>query len=155
MDSKQGLVCLHNILVQAVSVTCLILATECLTENVACNSSASLLISLYHVNAFFFLLFLSFGVVIFNQMDIKCGHLSLYTGCPSECYPLFLSLISPLSLFLLPNNFNPRAPTLECMDLRQLEDWQKSPQNCGLRPYMNVLICACIWEVLNHAYHSA
>lgn len=53
---------------------------------------------------------------------------SVLTECSSQCCSVFLSLISFLSLFLLPNIFNPHTPTLECMNLPRLELQQKSPK---------------------------
>lgn len=91
--------------------------------------------SLYHVYAVFLNLTSIWGVWVFRQMKIKCRWLLVFTGCPSRYYPTFLSLISPIFIFLLPNNSNLHVFTMDCLKKlqRKGELWQISIFICHIQ----------------------
>ena len=112
MASTQGVVCLQNVLVQGVSITCPVLTTECLTKNVAHNPSTRLFISLYYVIAIFILL-RPFGARVFKQIEIKCDDFQQSLEVPPNTILCFCLLFLPyrclfcliiLTLNLLPCN---------------------------------------------------
>ena len=96
MDSTK--VCLQNVLVQGVSVTCLGLATEYLTKNVAHNL----------VNAGFFFLSYSnlLGSVYFKQMKIKHADFSIHWHSFLVlfyvfCFIIFIHIFVLITYFLI------------------------------------------------------
>ena len=76
------------------SITCPVLTTECLTQNVAHNPSTRLFISLYYVIAIIILLLL-FGARIFKQIEIKCGDFWYSLELPPNTILCFCLLFLP------------------------------------------------------------
>ena len=78
MDSTQGVVCLQYVLVQGVNITCLVLATECFTKNVACNLQLVSEFPYIMLMQFLNLTFTFWGQGILSIWKLNIGDLSIH-----------------------------------------------------------------------------
>ena len=95
-STTQGVICLQNVLVQGERITCLVLATENLNKNVACNLSIVLFMPCIMLMQFF-----SYLQPQFKQVKTKCGQFSVFTETPSRYHSMHLLIIFIISLFSL------------------------------------------------------
>ena len=101
MDSPQGMVCLQNDLVQGVSVTCFVLATECLTKNVAHNLQLVCSFPCIMLMQFFksYSYLLGSGYFKVFKWQLNTGDFSIHWYYPTFLFYYFSCRYQPTFLF--------------------------------------------------------